>query len=101
MAGAYIAPERVRAIAAGVEINTDDNMRVEFRAPLDMLGIESTESLEKYLMSQVTPVEAVLADPASVLESANRLSALIDGRHRLGITAEAYEELLAKLESER
>jgi spermidine synthase len=102
LAGVYLAPARVRAIIQGAEvpINTDDNMRVEFRAPREMIETSraSVVRLTNFMLRYRTRAEAMLAEPNELLKSRAHLETLIAGLERQRLPTEAYEDLLAELE---
>ena len=99
LANLVLGPDAVRTVAATGRINTDDNMRVEFRGPRDMeRGLsESTDEVFITLMRHATPVETLLADPAYLLGSRERLAAFILGVQRAGGDVFRYETMAAEL----
>jgi len=99
VAGVYLGPQGVRALTEGARINTDDNMDVEFTAPREMTekGGESGPVITEYVGSFRAPVESVLADPSVLLDSRDRLQALIAGLEAQGLPTDRYEELLEAL----
>src|SRR5262249_26052843 len=92
-----LGPDGVRDVAAQApRLNTDNNMAVEFRGPRDMERglLESTAALFGELAAYATPVEALLADPAPLLGSHERLAALIEALKRDGRDASGDQALL-------
>ncbi len=91
-----LGPEGVREISRGVRINTDDNMRIEFRAPLDMVAADTRwgQAIFDSLAPYRRPVETLLADPAALTGDRARLELLITGVAALGLPTEHYKQLL-------
>ena len=82
----------------GAQLNTDDNMLVEFRGPRDMAGgAGSPEVLFAELERRSTPVETLLVDPAVLLGDHERLAAYAAARERGERDAGAYEAKAATL----
>jgi spermidine synthase len=97
IAGFYLGTEQVRAITAGVRVNTDDNMYVEFSAPRQIAEPRgmSGNRLATYLADYVVPAEQALADPRTLLDDPARLRALVAGLERQARPTDGYEALLA------
>lgn len=97
----YLTPDGVRAFAAGAPINTDDNARIEFRAPLRVgVANEATdkENVEA-LLAHATPVlPHVRNAPASLLEDM-AVSAI--SRSETALAERYVMEALATAESAR
>jgi len=93
----YSGPPDVRAIVRGVPVNTDDNVRVEFRAPLDILRVRKDDVQRIYALISRTQVESVLTDPTVLLRDRDRLGALIDGLTARQRPTTRYKEILAAL----
>jgi spermidine synthase len=99
LANLLLGPDAVRKLAANGHINTDANMWVEFRGPLDMERSidDSTDEVFTVLLEHATPVETLLADPAYLLANRDRLAALTVGVQRAGGNPFRYEALLAEM----
>jgi spermidine synthase len=74
-----LGPAGARQLAEGAQLNTDNNMYVEFRGPRDMERdvVESSQELFGVLESLAPPPESMLADPAALLSNPERLRTLI------------------------
>jgi spermidine synthase len=99
VASLYLGPASVSQLSKDVPINTDNNMFVEFRGPKDALrGMDETiyqtfASLGPY----VTRVESALVDPNAILDSRDRLQALIAALKATGRATATYEARLKGL----
>jgi spermidine synthase len=96
LAGFYLGTEQVRAITAGVRVNTDDNMHVEFSAPRQIAeprGVSGTR-LATFLADHIVPAEQALTDPQTLLDDPVRVRALVAGLERQARDIEPYEELV-------
>jgi spermidine synthase len=95
-----LGPEGVRAISQGVPLNTDDNMRIEFRAPLDMVAADSEwgEAIFASLGPYRRPVETLLTDPSALIGERERLEMLMTGVAAIGLPTEHYKQLLSALD---
>jgi spermidine synthase len=81
LANFFLSPDTVRRLVKGVPINTDDNMYVEARAPLEMARRMGESSAVKIgvLERLAPPPEDLLADPAALLDHPQRMEALVEG----------------------
>jgi len=95
-----LGPEGVRAFSQGVGINTDDNMRVECRAPLDVVVAASGwgRAIFDALGPYRRPVETLLTDPSALTGDRERLRMLMSAVAASGLPTEHYERLLAALD---
>jgi spermidine synthase len=95
LATLYLDTEGVRRLTRGSPINTDDNMFVEHRGPADMTWGANANSPEimAALEEGAAPIETALADPARLLGSRERLSALIEGLDYGSRPTARYEQL--------
>jgi spermidine synthase len=94
MAHFLTGPQDVRRFASGAPINTDDNMLVEFRAPVDLLHVGSDETQTILSGLPFTPVEEVLSDPDRLLHRRDSLHALVRALTERNRSAERYEKIL-------
>jgi spermidine synthase len=93
-----LGPTAVRSMVQGATVNTDDNMHVEFRGARDMaVALLDWRATVAAIDANATPVETVLAEPAMLLQSRERLLRLIAGLRRLGRPSLRYEAALAAL----
>jgi spermidine synthase len=97
LACVLLGPDGVRELAKDAQINTDNNMYVEFRGPRDMERsvIASSQELFGVLESAAPPLETLLTDPTALLGNRDRLRALVEGLKR----AERPAEVTARYES--
>jgi spermidine synthase len=95
-----LGPEGVREITRGVPINTDDNMRIEFRAPLDMVAADTAwgQAIFASLGPYRRPVETLLTDPSALTGERERLEMLMTGVAAIGLPTEHYQQLLSALD---
>ncbi|HET6373497.1 MAG TPA: fused MFS/spermidine synthase [Candidatus Polarisedimenticolia bacterium] len=94
LATLYTGPADVRAIVAGIPLNTDDNMRVEFRAPREMIAKANVATRQIFELLDRTPAEAALAEPSTLLGSQERIQALVDGLTAMRRSADRYRAML-------
>ena len=97
LAGIYLGPDRVAEITREGQMNTDDNMFVEFHAPADIHLAYGARLIAAAVAQVAAPVETMLADPNVLLQDPNRLRALIDALGRQGRDPDHYRALLASL----
>jgi hypothetical protein len=83
----------------GETVNTDDNAYVEFNGARDMaVTLLDWRVTLAAIDAHATPVETVLADPAALLASRERLVRLIAASRHLGRPPGRYEAALADLQ---
>jgi len=94
-----LTTDGVAAISQGARLNTDDNMRVEFRAPLDMVALDAGRgrALLDFLGLYYAPIDTLLADPSALTGDRDRLQVLISGLAAGRLPTERYERLLPTL----
>jgi len=90
-----LGPDAVRSMVEGATVNTDDNAYVEFSAARDMaVTLLDWRLTLAAIDAHATPVETVLADPAALLGSRERLGRFIAALGYLGRPAGRYEASL-------
>jgi len=90
-----LGPDAVRSMVEGATVNTDDNAYVEFSAARDMaVTLLDWRLTVAAIDAHATPVETVLADPAALLGSRERLGRFIAALGYLGRPAGRYEASL-------
>ena len=97
LAGIYLGPSRVAEITREGQLNTDDNMFVEFHAPADIRLAYGARLIAGAVARVAAPVETILTDPDLLLRDPARLQALIDALGRQGRDQAPYRALLASL----
>jgi spermidine synthase len=100
LATLLLGPAGAREVADGAQLNTDNNMFVEFRGPRDMERdvVESSQELFAVLEALAPPPESMLTDPAALLASPEHLRALVAGlkyAERPAAMIHRYEALAA------
>lgn len=96
-----LGPGIVRRMIEGARVNTDDNMHVESHAPMEMARgmIESSGMKIAVLVRLAPPTEELIANPAALLDSPERLRALVEGLRLAGRRSDGYDRALAELEA--
>ena len=97
LAGIYLGPSRVAEITGEGQLNTDDNMFVEFHAPADIRLAYGARLIAGAVAAVSVPVESVLTDPNVLLRDPDRLQALIEALGRQGRDPDRYRALRAAL----
>jgi spermidine synthase len=94
-------PRIVRRMIDGARINTDDNLHVESHAPMEMARgmVESSGMKIAVLTRLASPTEELIANPAALLGSRERLQALVEGLRLAGRESDRYERALTDLEA--
>jgi spermidine synthase len=98
-----LGPGIVRRMVEGARVNTDDNMHVEAHAPMEMARgmVESSGMKIAVLMRLAPPTEELIANPAALVDSPERLRALVEGLRLAGRKSDRYERALTDLEATR
>jgi hypothetical protein len=76
-------------------------MHVESHAPMEMARgmVESSGMKIAVLLRLAPPTEELIADPAALVDSPERLRALVEGLRLAGRKSDRYERALTELEA--
>lgn len=97
LAGIVLGPEGVAELTKQGQLNTDDNMFVEFHAPADIRIASGARMIAGFVGRYSAPVESVLVDPRPLLRDPERLEALIAALAQQGVETDRYRKILAGL----